>query len=62
MSSQKRQAPKTTRERAALKREEKLDFLREQVANGSLVVRQMTEDERLRYPPRPSQPKRARRW
>ena len=36
----------------------KLDLVREQVESGSLVIRQMTDEERLRYPPRPVQPKR----
>lgn len=51
-------AVKTTRERAEEKRLAKLDFVREQVASGSLVIRQMTDEERRRYPPRPIQPKR----
>ena len=42
---------KSTRERANERREAKLDLVREQVENGSLVIRQMTEEERLRYPP-----------
>lgn len=49
---------KTARERAEEKRREKLDFVAEQVENGQLVIRQMTEEERRRYPPRPSQSKR----
>ncbi len=32
--------------------EEKLKDIREQVAQGKLVIRQMTPDERKRYPPR----------
>jgi hypothetical protein len=36
--------------------------VREQVENGSLVIRQMSDDERRRYPPRFEQPKRPRRW
>jgi hypothetical protein len=47
---------KTTRERAEEKRTEKLDLVREQVESGSLVIRQMTDEERERYPPRPSPP------
>jgi hypothetical protein len=43
---------KTTRERAEEKRVEKLEMIREQVANGRLVVRTMTDEERLKYPPR----------
>jgi len=57
-----RRTPKTTRERADEKREEKLEQVREQVQNGSLVIRQMTDEERSRYPPRPVEPKRPRRW
>jgi hypothetical protein len=54
---------KTQRERAQEKREAKLELLREQVQNGSLVIRQMTDDERRRYPPRARrQPKRPRWW
>jgi hypothetical protein len=50
---------KTARERAEEKRQAKLDVVREQVADGSLVIRQMTDDERRRYPPRPERPKRS---
>lgn len=50
---------KTTRERADEKRREKLDLVREQVASGSLVIRKMTDEERRRYPPRPSRAKRT---
>jgi hypothetical protein len=53
---------KTARERAEEKREEKLELVREQVQSGSLVIRQMTDDEKRRYPPRPAQPKRPSRW
>ena len=49
---------KTARERAEEKRREKLEFVAEQVENGQLVIRQMTEEERRRYPPRPAAPKR----
>ena len=48
---------KTTRERAEEKRQAKLDLVRQQLESGSLVIRQMTEEERRRYPPRPAQPK-----
>jgi hypothetical protein len=56
------QTQKTTRERAREKYEAKLELVREQVQNGSLVIRQMTDEERRRYPPRPVSPKRPRRW
>jgi hypothetical protein len=49
---------KTARERAEEKRQEKLDLVREQVESGGLVIRQMTDEERERYPPRPEPPKR----
>ena len=49
---------KTTRERAEAKRVEKLALVREQVESGSLVIRQMTEEERRQNPPRPVAPKR----
>ncbi len=41
------------------KREEKLRDIREQVAEGKLVIRQMTPDERRRFPPRDSSRRRA---
>jgi hypothetical protein len=34
------------------RREEKLKDIREQVAEGKLVIRRMTAEERRRYPPR----------
>jgi hypothetical protein len=52
---------KTTRERAEEKRLEKLEFIRVQVETGALVIRQMTDVERLLYPPRPRPPQRVRR-
>jgi hypothetical protein len=52
---------KTARERAEEKRAEKLEQVREQVQSGSLVIRKMTDEERLRYPPRPAELKRRRR-
>lgn len=41
------------------KREEKLRDIREQVAEGKLVIRQMTPAERKRFPPRDPTPRRA---
>lgn len=46
-------AMRTSRERIEEKRREKLDLIREQVENGTLVIRRMTAEERRRYPPRP---------
>jgi hypothetical protein len=62
MSAHSNQTRKTTRERAEEKREAKLEVVREQVQSGSLVIRQMTDEERRRYPPRPARPRRPRRW
>jgi hypothetical protein len=50
---------KSARERAEEKRLEKLDQVREQVESGALVIRQMTDAERERYPPREAKPKRS---
>jgi hypothetical protein len=49
---------KSTRERAEEKRQAKLEYVREQVESGSLVIRQMTDEERQKNPPRPAAPKR----
>ncbi len=49
---------KTTREKAEERRQAKLEMVREQVENGSLVIRQMTDEERRRNPPRPAKAKR----
>jgi hypothetical protein len=54
---------KTTREKTEEKRAAKLELVREQVESGSLVIRQMTAEERRRYPPGPvpaERPARAR--
>jgi hypothetical protein len=54
---------KSTRERAEEKRVAKLEMIDEQVASGKLVVRKMTEEERLKYPPRTGAPAgRPRRY
>jgi hypothetical protein len=50
---------KTTRERAEEQRQAKLEAVREQVENGSLVIRKMTKEERSRYQVRPVPPKRS---
>ncbi len=50
-----------TRERAEAKRRQKLEDVDEQVRSGSLVVRQMTPEERAKFT-RPSGPRpRGRR-
>jgi hypothetical protein len=53
---------KTTRERAEERRQEKLADVQHQVESGSLVIRKMTDAERLRYPVRtPTAPQTSRR-
>jgi hypothetical protein len=51
---------KTARQRAEEKRRQKLDLVREQIEEGSRVIRQMTAEERRRYPRRPDSPKKPR--
>jgi hypothetical protein len=41
--------PKTQREREAEQRKAKLDRIDEQVKDGSLVIRKMTDEERARF-------------
>ena len=49
---------KTPQERAEEKRRQKLEEMEAQIRNGSLVVREMTPEERERNPPKPPKPKR----
>jgi hypothetical protein len=51
----------TQAERAAARRQEKLDALEERVKDGSLLIRKMTDEERLRYPVLPAKAKKAPR-
>ena len=53
---------KTARERAAEKRAEKLQVVQQQVESGSLVIRQMTDEERRQQPSRHDPSKRTVRW
>jgi hypothetical protein len=41
--------PKTQREREAEQRQLKLDRMKEQVEEGSLTIRKMTDEERARF-------------
>ena len=50
---------KTPQERAEEKRRQKLEEMEAQIRNGSLVVREMTPEERERNPPKPPKPKRS---
>ena len=47
---------KSGREKAEEKRQEKLAQVQEQVEEGSLVIRQMTEEERRQVPAAPRAP------
>ena len=53
---------KSTRERAEEKRQEKLELVREQLQSGSLKIRQMTDEERQRYPQVPPRPRSRSAW
>lgn len=54
----------TARERAEIKRVEKLEDVKEAEASGrgGLVIRQMTDEERAANPPRPRPEKKKKRW
>ena len=50
---------KTPQERQADRRRQKLEEVEKQIRAGSLVVRQMTDEERADNPARPADPKRG---
>ena len=56
---------KTQRERAEEKRQQRLGEVDRQVKSGDLVIRQMTDEERKKFPPpdpdRPQRPQRRGR-
>jgi len=49
-----------TAKRQQKKREEKLEVVKQQVADGSLKIRKMTPAERAKYPPQPRKNKKRR--
>jgi anti-sigma28 factor (negative regulator of flagellin synthesis) len=51
---------KTQQQRAEERRQEKLEAIRQQVADGTLVVRKMTAKERAENPPKPRPQRRGR--
>jgi hypothetical protein len=56
---EKRSQPVSTQwERQQKAREEKLKNIEEQVADGSLVIRKMTDEERKANPPKPPREKK----
>jgi anti-sigma28 factor (negative regulator of flagellin synthesis) len=51
----------TQRERDEKRRQEKLENVKQQVEDGSLVIRKMTDAERKANPVRPPKPKKPYR-
>lgn len=49
-----------TAQRALARREEKLKLVQEQIDDGSLTIRKMTDEERKKFPPRDPPPKKKR--
>ena len=52
---------KSQQEKAEERRKEKLAQIQEQVEEGTLKIRQMTDRERAKHPPKPRKPKGSRR-
>jgi hypothetical protein len=50
-----------THARREERRQAQLELIQEQIKAGTLAVRQMTREERLKFPPRP-RPKKKRAW
>jgi hypothetical protein len=53
----------TPAQREQAKREEKLESMKEQIEEGSLTVRQMTDEEKAKFAPKnpPKEPRTPRR-
>ena len=45
---------KSQQQRRDERRQEQLDEIQQQIESGKLVVRQMTPEERAKFPPRPA--------
>jgi hypothetical protein len=52
---------KSVQQQQEERRQRQLDDIRRQVENGTLVIRQMTAEERRMNPPKPRAPKPVRR-
>jgi hypothetical protein len=53
--------PKTpTARKQEQRRQEKLALVQQQIDEGSLTIRQMTPEERKKYPPRPRKERKQR--
>jgi hypothetical protein len=50
-----------TARRQEKRRQEKLDLIQQQIDEGSLTIRQMTPEERAKYPPRSKDDSKKRR-
>jgi hypothetical protein len=62
-TAQKDDRPKMspTHARREERRQAQLELIQEQIKAGTLAVRQMTREERKKFPPRP-RPKKKRAW
>jgi uncharacterized membrane protein len=58
---QQQQQQSPVQRKAEARREEKLELIRQQVKDGSLVIRKMTKAERSEFPVKPPRPKKRRR-
>jgi hypothetical protein len=52
---------KTLAQRQEERRKLQLELMERQIKDGTLVVRQMTPEERAKFPPRPQPKRRPRR-
>ena len=59
-AEKKPRKPSPTSRRQEERRQEKLELIKEQVEDGSLTIRQMTPEERKKYPPKPRKPRKKR--
>ncbi|MDX6661870.1 MAG: hypothetical protein QOJ55_2692 [Solirubrobacteraceae bacterium] len=58
---QQQQQQSPVQRKAEARREEKLELIRQQVKDGSLVIRKMTAAERTEFPAKPPRAKKPRR-
>jgi hypothetical protein len=59
--AKRKQQPSPVQRKAEARRAEKLEAIRQQVADGSLVIRKMTAAERSKFPVKPPRAKKPRR-
>jgi len=60
-AGQGKRVRETVKERAERAKQERLAKIEQQVKDGSLVIREMTPEEREQYPPRQPLKKKAKR-